>query len=132
MAVTSDLYNTNDGSPTSWSAALDSITSGAEEDNVKRLFFVSAGNVTLSYLSQTDFPTANTLFSVENPGQSWNAITVGGYNEHITISDPDFTGFCQLQMLTIYLPIVQHLVCGIKNGQINQKSVECGKCSIKR
>lgn len=93
MAVTSDLYNTNDGSPTSWSAALDSITSGAEEDNVKRLFFVSAGNVTLSYLSQTDFPTANTLFSVENPGQSWNAITVGGYNEHITISDPDFTGF---------------------------------------
>ena len=96
MAVTSDLYNTNDGSPTSWSAAIASITSGAEEDNDKRLFFVSAGNVTLSYLSQTDFPAANTLFSVENPGQSWNAITVGGYNEHITISAPGFTGFLKV------------------------------------
>ena len=38
MAVTSPEYNTFDGSPTSWSAAVDSITSGADEENVKRLF----------------------------------------------------------------------------------------------
>ena len=45
MAVTSPEYNTFDGSPTSWSAAVDSITSGADDENMKRLFVVSAGNV---------------------------------------------------------------------------------------
>lgn len=45
MAVTSDRYNTNDGSPTSWSGAVDSLVSGAVSDNIRRLFFVSAGNV---------------------------------------------------------------------------------------
>ena len=32
MAVTAPDYNTFDGSPTSWSAAVDSITSGADEE----------------------------------------------------------------------------------------------------
>ena len=45
MAVTSTEYNTLDGSPTSWSAAIDSIASGADEEDEKRLFIVSAGNV---------------------------------------------------------------------------------------
>ncbi|MBQ9162773.1 MAG: S8 family peptidase [Clostridia bacterium] len=93
MAVTSEEYNTNDGSPTSWSAAVDSITSGDEEVGQKRLFFVSAGNVSLSELQSTGFPTANTLHSVESPGQAWNAITVGGYNDNIEIQDATFTGF---------------------------------------
>ena len=93
MAVTSEEYNTNDGSPTSWSAAVDSITSGDEEIGQKRLFFVSAGNVSLSELHSTGFPTANTLHSVESPGQAWNAITVGGYNDNIEIQDATFAGF---------------------------------------
>lgn len=39
MAVTSPNYNTFDGSPTSWSAAIDSITSGADEEEEKDYFY---------------------------------------------------------------------------------------------
>lgn len=93
MAITSDVYNTNDGSPTSWSAAVDSIASGDEEDGQKRLIFVSAGNVQLNELQSTDFPTANKLHSVESPGQAWNALTVGGYTDAIEVVSNDFSGF---------------------------------------
>lgn len=87
MAVTSDRYNTNDGSPTSWSGAVDSITSGAIDSEEKRLFFISAGNVYPSELSDVEYPTANSLHSVENPGQAWNAITVGAYSHAVRIKD---------------------------------------------
>jgi len=93
MAVTSDEYNTEDGTPTSWSAAVDSITSGDEEGDVKRLFFISAGNVNPLALQEAGFPNTNTLHSVQNPGQAWNAITVGGYSDNIEISDSAFSGF---------------------------------------
>lgn len=93
MAVTSDEYNTEDGTPTSWSAAVDSITSGDEEDGIKRLFFISAGNVNPLALQEAGYPNTNTLHSVQSPGQAWNAITVGGYSDNIEINDPTFSGF---------------------------------------
>lgn len=93
MAVTSDEYNTEDGTPTSWSAAVDSITSGDEEGGIKRLFFISAGNVNPLALQEAGFPNTNTLHSVQSPGQAWNAITVGGYSDNIEINDPSFLGF---------------------------------------
>ena len=93
MAVTSDEYNTEDGTPTSWSAAVDSITSGDEEGDIKRLFFISAGNVNPLALQEAGFPNTNTLHSVQSPGQAWNAITVGGYSDNIEINDPTFSGF---------------------------------------
>ena len=93
MAVTSPEYNTFDGSPTSWSAAVDSITSGADEENVKRLFVVSAGNVYPEELGKLSFPDANTLHCVESPGQAWNAITVGAYSNDVNITDAFFKGY---------------------------------------
>lgn len=94
MAVTSPDYNTFDGSPTSWSAALDYITSGANDENEeKRLFIVSAGNVYPSELAKTRYPDANALHCVESPGQSWNAITVGAYSKDVEITDAFFAGY---------------------------------------
>ena len=93
MAVTSPEYNTGDGSPTSWSAAIDSITSGADGSGEKRLFFVSAGTVEPRELSSVGYPTTNQLYAVENPGQSWNALTVGAYTKDINITSPAFAGF---------------------------------------
>ena len=93
MAVTSPEYNTFDGSPTSWSAAVDSITSGADDENMKRLFVVSAGNVYPNELEKAPFPDANTLHCVESPGQAWNAITVGAYSNDIDITDTDLKGY---------------------------------------
>ncbi len=87
MAVTSDKYNTNDGSPTSWSGAVDSLISGATGDNEKRLFFVSAGNVYPHELAEGNYPDANTTHSVQSPGQAWNVITVGAYSRDIHIDD---------------------------------------------
>lgn len=93
MAVTSPEYNTMDGSPTSWSAAVDSITSGYAEEGIKRLFVISAGNVYPNELEKTLFPDANTLHCVESPGQAWNAITVGAYSNDIDITDTAFKGY---------------------------------------
>lgn len=94
MAVTCKEFNTDDGSPTAWSGAIDNITSGANEEGInKRLFFVSAGNVFPSEVASSGYPSSNILHSVENPGQSWNAVTVGCYSDNITITDSSLNGF---------------------------------------
>jgi Subtilase family. len=92
MAVTSQEYNTLDGSPTSWSASIDNITSAADEESEKRLFFISAGNVCPDELN-VGYPNSNTLHSIESPGQAWNAITVGAYSQSIVISDSSYKDY---------------------------------------
>ena len=99
MAITALDDNTSDGSPTSWSASIDSITSGADEENEKRLFLISSGNVVPNEFLESPYPRANTLHSVENPGQSWNAITVGAYTNEIEIKDSSFSNFNPLASL---------------------------------
>ncbi|MEC1178634.1 S8 family peptidase [Metasolibacillus meyeri] len=76
MAVTSPEIDTYDGSPSSWSAAVDEITSGAV-DGIKKLMLISAGNIPTS--DWDGYLDSNKTSSVENPGQSWNALTVGAY-----------------------------------------------------
>ncbi|MGI6090192.1 MAG: S8 family peptidase [Saccharofermentanales bacterium] len=93
MAVTSSEHNTGDGSPTSWSASIDNITSAAEEESEKRLFFISSGNVDPDELAQVEYPKPNILHSVESPGQAWNAVTVGAYSQNILISDPIYKDY---------------------------------------
>lgn len=79
MAITSPEYDTGDGSPTSWSAAIDEITSGYIDDKQK-LFIVSSGNV-VNQSDYNNYHISNEMFTVQNPGQSWNAITVGAYTD---------------------------------------------------
>lgn len=75
MAITSDLPAdcTHAGQPTSWSGGLDQISFGKRDDQ-RRLFIISAGNT-----NGADFPTRNLVSSIQSPGQSWNAVTVGAY-----------------------------------------------------
>jgi hypothetical protein len=93
MAITAPYYNTKDGSPSSWSATIDSITSAAEDEGEKKLFFISAGNVWPQELSEIHYPNSSILHGVESPGQSWNAITVGAYSKDIIISDSSYRGY---------------------------------------
>jgi hypothetical protein len=86
MAITSNIFNTNDGSPTSWSGAVDSLAYG-DNDGKKRLVFISAGNVYPQEFAKNEYPNPNLVHAVENPGQAWNALTVGAFNEHIRIND---------------------------------------------
>ena len=92
MAVTADKYVTEDGSPSSWSAELDSIISGAQ-DNEKKLFVVSSGNVTIHELEDLGFADANIMHQIEDPGQSWNALTIGAYSNKLELVDETFKGW---------------------------------------
>ena len=66
------------GRPSTWSAALDALTSGADDDEF-RLIFTSAGNVSQEYW--VDYPSSNSTDSIHDPGQAWNALTVGAYTQ---------------------------------------------------
>lgn len=81
LAVTASGRNRN-GRPTAWSSAIDKISIGLDDDlnindNKKQLFVVSAGNIR-DTLSPAGYPTQNMMESIENPAQSWNALSVGG------------------------------------------------------
>ena len=93
MAVTTDA---TDGHPTSWSGAIDEIVAGVNifgaDNEDKRLMLISAGNVKLSEFRDIKYPDVNINSYVQNPGQSWNALTVGAYNSKIRIDDTAFLG----------------------------------------
>ncbi|HBB88265.1 MAG TPA: hypothetical protein DC047_11675 [Blastocatellia bacterium] len=76
------------GQPTSWSAAIDQICSGAleEEPRKRELMLISAGNT--DYDLREEYPSSNLTDGVHDPGQAWNAVTVGAYTEKDSI-DPD-------------------------------------------
>lgn len=88
MAVTAPIYETGDGSPSSWSASIDELTSGYI-DGMKKLFVVSAGNVD-DRNDWANYPDSNIVSTVQNPGQSWNAITVGSYTEICTVNPEQY------------------------------------------
>ena len=74
------------GKPSAWSAALDSHTSGAmEDDDTKRLVCVSGGNTWIK--NRDNYPIQNELASIEDPAQSWNALTVGAFTEKDVVTD---------------------------------------------
>lgn len=68
------------GRPSSWSATIDAITSGYEDDQ-QRLIILSAGNTDPQHRHL--YPNNNLTDEVHDPGQSWNALTVGGYTEKV-------------------------------------------------
>jgi len=91
LAVSAD--SRDQGFPSSWSAAVDQHSSGAL-DGERRLYFVAAGNV--HPLKHPDYAYPKTNIedaSVEDPGQAWNAITVGAYTDKIVIQSEPFEGW---------------------------------------
>ncbi|MCI5137348.1 MAG: peptidase S8, partial [Candidatus Electrothrix sp. AR1] len=93
MAVTSD--DTRDqGRPSSWSAELDQVCSGAADDK-QRLIIVSAGNCnennTLKECSL--YPATQLRESIQDPAQSWNALTVGACTQLDQIRDATLSGY---------------------------------------
>ncbi|MFZ0491592.1 MAG: S8 family peptidase, partial [Acidimicrobiia bacterium] len=96
------------GEPTLWSASVDALAAGvdiassddgiallgAPDPDASRLFVISAGNVDDF---EADYLAACDLAAVEDPAQSWNALTVGAHTEldHLP-SDPTFSGWSVL------------------------------------
>jgi hypothetical protein len=98
------------GAPTLWSASLDALAAGvgiaahpdgiallgAPDPNAARLFIVSAGNVR-GHEFQSDYRAQCDLSSVEDPAQSWNALSVGAATELTGVpADPGFHGWTAL------------------------------------
>ena len=66
------------GRPSSWSAAIDALTSGYDDEE-RRLVILSAGNT--DSRSRHKFPDSNFTDAIHDPGQAWNALTVGAFTE---------------------------------------------------
>ena len=82
------------GMPSSWSAMIDEMSSASNEDDKKsRLFFISAGNV--NHHECVDYPNNNFTDGIDNPAQSFNAITVGAFTDKVNIdpNSPDFGNY---------------------------------------
>ncbi len=93
------------GEPTLWSAAIDALTVGTDivrfgdeiqllstpEPDAARLILVAAGNVDRYY---DDYRTNSVNSPIQDPGQAWNALTVGAYTEMTeTPSHPQYAGW---------------------------------------
>ena len=89
IAITAE--DTRDrGRPSSWSAELDKIASGADDDS-RRLLVVSAGN-TFSNMGDI-YPDIQKENSVHDPAQAWNALTVGAFTELDQITDDTYADY---------------------------------------
>ncbi len=90
MAVTAPDFRDH-GRPSSWSAELDKLAAGGEEE-AKRLLVVSAGNC-YDVDSWKSHPEHLATEEVHDPGQAWNVLTVGGMTRRWQIDDPTFEGW---------------------------------------
>lgn len=79
------------GRPSSWSSAIDEIAAGYSDDK-PRLIVVSAGNVDDAD-NWRNYPTDNLTNQVHDPGQSWNALTVGAMTQKTRITDRTLSSF---------------------------------------
>ena len=90
MAVTSTM-DRDRGRPSSWSAMIDSLGSGYEDDT-HRLIIISAGNVD-NPTSWNNYPIDNLTNEIHDPAQAWNALTVGAFTEKVQITDPTLNNY---------------------------------------
>lgn len=78
------------GRPSSWSAAIDDLAYGDDMGH-KRLFVISAGNTDPTM--RRHYPESNLTDTVHDPGQAWNALTVGAFTEKMAFDPVEFTGW---------------------------------------
>lgn len=90
LAISANPNNT--GTPSSWSSEIDRFSFGEYSQSPKRLFIISTGNnidldPTVGLWDQAH------LAKIEDPAQSWNAITVGSITALSTIKDPNYNNW---------------------------------------
>lgn len=89
------------GWPSEWSATIDRLAFGLQGANVDtldlppigvgemqiqpRLFTLAAGNI--PWQDWTGYPDSNDIQSIEDPGQAWNALTVGSITHRVEFDE---------------------------------------------
>lgn len=89
MAVTT-TDDRDRGKPSSWSATVDALTSGYEDEEY-RLMILSAGNTDPA--ERHHYPDSSLTDEVHDPGQAWNALTVGAYTEKAWLDTAQYPGW---------------------------------------
>ena len=89
LAITTTDFRDR-GKPSSWSAAIDSLCSGAD-DGQQRLIVISGGNTNPAL--RANFPNSNLTDEIHDPGQAWNALTVGAYTEKVNVDQTQYPGW---------------------------------------
>ncbi len=75
------------GRPSAWSATVDRLASDYDGDGqFPRLFVLCAGN-TEDVRAWNTYPTSLSTNGVRDPGQAWNALTVGAFTEKVVITE---------------------------------------------
>ena len=87
MAITCPEPNV--GRPSSWSGKVDQICAGTD-GGPPQIFFVSSGNTDPSVRHQ--YPDSNDLSPVQDPGQAWNAVTVGAWTDRVHYDQVKYPG----------------------------------------
>ena len=81
------------GRPSAWSATIDRLAADADNQGESpRLFVIAAGNVNDPNAWMT-YPDSNASDGIHDPGQSWNALTVGAYTNLVNITEADGGGY---------------------------------------
>lgn len=81
------------GRPSAWSSTVDRLASDYDGDGqFPRLFVLCAGNTRDGH-SWNAYPASLSTNGIRDPGQAWNAITVGAYTEKVNITEADAQGF---------------------------------------
>ncbi len=79
------------GRPSSWSSEIDVLAEGRRDEN-PRLIVMSAGTIK----NQDDWPgwpDRGDTEGIHDPGQAWNALTVGAYTDRGSTDDPAYDGW---------------------------------------
>jgi hypothetical protein len=77
------------GQPSAWSSTVDRLASDYDGNGqFPRLFVLCSGN-TEDQQSWNTYPASLSTNGIRDPGQAWNAITVGAYTEKVQITEAD-------------------------------------------
>lgn len=93
LPITAADMGRDHGCPTSWSGAIDQHAAGQLDDQ-QRLYVVAAGNIR-DVMTNPSYAYPETNLSsngIEDPGQSWNALTVGAFTDRVQIRSTEFNG----------------------------------------
>jgi len=89
MAITT-TDDRDRGKPSSWSAAIDALSSGYDDER-QRLVILSAGNTDPQ--ERHLHPDSNMTDAIHDPGQAWNALTVGAFTEKVLLDTERYPGW---------------------------------------
>jgi hypothetical protein len=87
------------GRPSAWSATVDRLAADYDGNGqFPRLFVLCAGN-TEDQHSLSTYPASLSTNGIRDPGQAWNALTVGAYTEKILITEANAQGLAPIAPL---------------------------------